>query len=128
MLLWFEQLWLVHNHELEQIMSTKIMNDSYIKLYAFQRYMLLRSTIYRSAKPHTPFTYLGTAFNLPSKPLHFLCIQDWHPSQKIELPIYDTPQGCFPASLSKCRFLPQIIILVFTIFTLRPLSSRCFFL
>ena len=39
-----------------------------------------------------------------------------------------TPQGCFPASLSKCRFLSQIIILAFTIFTLRPLSSRCFFL
>ena len=29
--------------------------------------------------------FLGSAFSLPLKPLHFLCIQDWHPSQKIEL-------------------------------------------
>ena len=28
---------------------------------------------------------LGSAVNLLLKPLRFLCIQDWHPSQKIEL-------------------------------------------
>ena len=69
--------------------------------------------------------YLGSAFNLPLKPLLFLYILDWHPSQKIELG--HTPPGCFLESLSECRFLLQIIILVFPMFALRPLASRCFF-
>ena len=83
---------------------------------------------------HLLHQYLGSAVNLPLKPIHFLCIQDWHPSEKIEIlptPLQHTPQECFPESVSECRFLPQIIILVFPMFTLRPLASmlwlRCFF-
>ena len=75
---------------------------------------------------HLLHQYLGSAANLPLKPIHFLCIQDWHPSEKIEIlptPLQHTPQGCFPESVSECRFLPQIIILVFPMFTLRPLAS-----
>ena len=85
--------------------------------------MLFRSTIHWSSKLYTSFTsMLGTSFQLT------LCIQGLQP-QKIELlpiPLQHTPQGCFLESLSECRFLLQIIILVFPMFTLRPLASRCF--
>ena len=127
MLLWFVQLWLVHDHLQDrfhdQNKEMTLLQQAVClpKLHAFQVY-------HPPVTIHLLHLYLGSAFNPPLKPLHFLYIQDWHPSQKIELlptPLRRTPQGCFPESLSECRFLLQIIILVFLMFTLRPLACRC---
>ena len=99
-----------------QILSARLKRLDYIKLYAkVTCFSGLPSTGLQSLI-YILHLYLGSAWNLPLKPLRFLCIHDWHPSQKIELlptSLWHTPRGCFPKSFSECRFFPQIIILVF---------------
>ena len=58
-------------------------------------------------------------------PLHFLCFQHKHLSQKIArrpTPVWQTPQGASQDSFSRSKFMSDTIIFVYPTITHRPSS------